>query len=128
MSKGVTHAHLGPIWYHLELSDILYSLNQFLALDFFWLFLQQDCSSCYDKKIVSWKRKSMWKWYNSRKTLPPLWLVLTFCMTFIHMSLLCYWLWCVWIFMSLVIGGVIYYFCVCKQGSIDYQVLPKLFT
>ena len=35
MIKGVTHAHLGPIWYHYEPSDISYSPNQFLALDFF---------------------------------------------------------------------------------------------
>ena len=34
--KGVTHAHLGPIWYHSEPSDIPYSPNQFLALDFFF--------------------------------------------------------------------------------------------
>ena len=26
---------LGPIWYHLEPSDVPYSPNQFLALDFF---------------------------------------------------------------------------------------------
>ena len=34
--KGsVTHAHLGQIWYHSEPSDVPYSPNQFLALDFF---------------------------------------------------------------------------------------------
>ena len=32
---GVTHAHLGAIWYHSEYSDVPYSPNQFLALDFF---------------------------------------------------------------------------------------------
>ena len=31
----VTHAHLGPIWYHSEPSDVPYSLNQFLGWDFF---------------------------------------------------------------------------------------------
>ena len=35
MIKGVTHAHLGPIWYHSEPSDVPYSLNQFLGWDFF---------------------------------------------------------------------------------------------
>ena len=35
MIKGVTHAHLGPIWYHSEPSDVPYSPNQFLDLDFF---------------------------------------------------------------------------------------------
>ena len=35
MIKGVTHAHLGPIWYHSEPSDIPYFPNQFLVLDFF---------------------------------------------------------------------------------------------
>ena len=33
MIKGVSH--LGPIWYHLEPSDVPYSPNQFLVLDFF---------------------------------------------------------------------------------------------
>ena len=33
--KGVTHAHLGPIWYHSEPSDVSYSPNQFLGWDFF---------------------------------------------------------------------------------------------
>ena len=28
MIKGVTHAHLGPIWYHSEPSDVPYSPNQ----------------------------------------------------------------------------------------------------
>ena len=35
MIKGVTHAHLGPIWYHSEPSDVPYSQNQFLDGDFF---------------------------------------------------------------------------------------------
>ena len=35
MIKGVTHAHLGPIWYHSEPLDIPYSPNQFLGWDFF---------------------------------------------------------------------------------------------
>ena len=35
MIKGVTHAHLGPIWYHSKPSDIPYSPNQFLGWDFF---------------------------------------------------------------------------------------------
>ena len=35
MVKGVTHAHLGPIWYHLKPLDVPYSPNQFLALEFF---------------------------------------------------------------------------------------------
>ena len=46
MIKGVTHAHLGLIWHHSEPSDVPYSPNQFLALDFFCHFLQQHCSSC----------------------------------------------------------------------------------
>ena len=35
MVKGITHAHLGPIWYHSEPSDVPYSPNQFLGWDFF---------------------------------------------------------------------------------------------
>ena len=45
MIKGVTYAHLGPIWYNSEPSDVPYSRNQFLELNFFCRFLQQDCSS-----------------------------------------------------------------------------------
>ena len=34
-----------PIRYHSEPSDVPYSPTQFLALDFFCCFLQQDCSN-----------------------------------------------------------------------------------
>ena len=47
MIKGVTHANLGPIWYHLEPSDVPYSPNQFLGWDFFCRFLQQDGSKLF---------------------------------------------------------------------------------
>ena len=40
----MTHEHLGPIWYHSEPSDVPYSPNQFLGLDFFCRFLQQTGS------------------------------------------------------------------------------------
>ena len=46
MIKGVTHAHLGPIWYHSEPSDVPYSPNHFLGWDFFCCFLQQIGSKC----------------------------------------------------------------------------------
>ena len=44
MIKGMAHAHLGPIWYHSEPSDVPYSPNQFFDWDFFakdglWYFL-----------------------------------------------------------------------------------------
>ena len=44
MSEGskylrVTHAHKGPIWNHLEPSDVTYSTNKFLGWDFFLTFL-----------------------------------------------------------------------------------------
>ena len=45
MIKLVTHAHLGPIWYHSETSDFPYCPNQFLALDFFCHFLEKDGSN-----------------------------------------------------------------------------------
>ena len=35
MIKPVTHALLGPIWYHLGPSDVHYSPKQFLGWDFF---------------------------------------------------------------------------------------------
>ena len=38
-------AHLGPIWYHKEPSNVPYSPNQFLGWDFFCRFLQQGSSS-----------------------------------------------------------------------------------
>ena len=50
--KGVTHAHLELIWYHSEPSDVPYSPNQFLALDFFCRFLQQHCSNAIPEKNV----------------------------------------------------------------------------
>ena len=56
MINGVTHAHLGPIWYHSELSDVLYSPNQFLGWDFFCRFLQQVSS----KTKVVWNPKIPW--------------------------------------------------------------------
>ena len=34
MIKGVTHVHVRPIWYHSEPSNVPYSQNQFLSLDF----------------------------------------------------------------------------------------------
>ena len=49
MINRVTHAQLGPIWYNSELSDVPYSPNQFLGLDFFCCFLQQTGS---DRKSV----------------------------------------------------------------------------
>ena len=44
MFKGVTHAHLEPIWYLSEPSDVPYLPNQFLGWDFFCRFLQQTDS------------------------------------------------------------------------------------
>ena len=41
MIKGVTHAHLGPIWFYSEPSDVPYAQNQFLGWDIFCRFLQQ---------------------------------------------------------------------------------------
>ena len=35
MIKGVTHAHLRPIWYYADPVDFPYSPNQFLGWDFF---------------------------------------------------------------------------------------------
>ena len=46
MIKGVTHFHLGPIWYHSEPSDVPYCPDQFLGWDFFYCFLQQTGSKC----------------------------------------------------------------------------------
>ena len=43
MIQGVTHGHLGPNWYHSEPPDVPYSLDQFLALDFFCHFLLLYC-------------------------------------------------------------------------------------
>ena len=37
--KAVTHAHLGPIWYHSKPSDVPYSPNQFLGWDLYCRFL-----------------------------------------------------------------------------------------
>ena len=53
MIKGVTHARLGPIWYHSEFPDAPYSPNQFLGWDFFCRFLQQTGSREPDWLIIS---------------------------------------------------------------------------
>ena len=50
MIMGVTDAHLEPIWYHSEPSDVPYSPNQFLGGDFFSCFLQQVSSKPYDNQ------------------------------------------------------------------------------
>ena len=50
MIKGVTHAHLWPIWYHSEPSCISYSPNQFLGWDFFWRFLKRGSSGVIKTK------------------------------------------------------------------------------
>ena len=44
MIKGVTNAHLRPIWCHSGPSDVPISPNQFLGQDFFCRFLQQTGS------------------------------------------------------------------------------------
>ena len=44
MIKGVTHANLGPIWYHSEPPDVPFPKNQFLGWYFLPL-LKQDVSS-----------------------------------------------------------------------------------
>ena len=45
MIKGVTHAHLGPIWDHTEPSDVPYFPSQFLNGAFFCHFLLQSGSN-----------------------------------------------------------------------------------
>ena len=57
MIKGVTHAHLVPIWYQSEPSDIHYSPNQFLGWDFFlpilparWLYPISQTKIFYNTK------------------------------------------------------------------------------
>ena len=44
MIKGVTRAHLGPIWYHSEHSDVPYSPKQTVH-ELFCRFLQQTGSN-----------------------------------------------------------------------------------
>ena len=43
--------HLGLIWYHSEPSDVPYSPNKFLALDFFCRFLHQDGSKILSLQV-----------------------------------------------------------------------------
>ena len=49
--RVVTHAHLGPIWYHSEHSDFQYSPNQYHGWEFFCRFLQQTGSSLFTATI-----------------------------------------------------------------------------
>ena len=48
MLKGVTHVHVGPIWYHSEPSDVPIAQTSFLVGTFFYRFLQQTSSSVDD--------------------------------------------------------------------------------
>ena len=54
MIKGVTHAHLGPIWYHSEPSDVPYSPNQFSWLGlFFAVFYRKMALSIVQSSNIS---------------------------------------------------------------------------
>ena len=48
MIKGVTHAHLGPIWYYSEPPDVPYSPNQFLGWE---LFAASYCKTALSVKL-----------------------------------------------------------------------------
>ena len=54
MIKGVTDAHLGPIWYHSEPSDVTYSPNQFLALGLFFAVFYSNTAlgHCFKHSLV----------------------------------------------------------------------------
>ena len=58
MVKGITHVHLGPIWYHSEPSDVLYSPNQFLGWDFFAVSYSKTTLNSMHSLVVSFK---LWK-------------------------------------------------------------------
>ena len=53
MIKEVTHAHLGPIWYHSEPSDVHYFPNQFLDRDFF--------ATSYSKAALDFASKTVFR-------------------------------------------------------------------
>ena len=57
MIEGVTHAHLGPIWYHSEPLNVPYSQNLPRPISWFGLFLKQNDSSPldYSKKQTGYK-------------------------------------------------------------------------
>ena len=62
MIEGITHDHLGPIWYHSKPSDVPYFQNQFLGWDFFCCFLQQGSS-----KILSFPLLHCWIVYSESR-------------------------------------------------------------
>ena len=52
-AKLIRNEHdLGSIWYHSDPSDVPYSPNQFLSLDFFCRFLQQEKTGKIKKTFV----------------------------------------------------------------------------
>ena len=55
MIKGVTHTHLGSIWYHSEPSDVPYSPNQFLGWDFFATFYSKTALVIVKKLATKWE-------------------------------------------------------------------------
>jgi hypothetical protein len=61
MIKGVIHAHLGPIWYYSEPSDIPNSPNPYLGWEFFCRLLQQggssSCSKLFHFFFITYKKK-----------------------------------------------------------------------
>ena len=65
MIKGVSHAHLGPIWYHSEPSEVPYFLNQFLGRDFFLPFLTANWLYGLKKYCFIMKKESIHSKNNS---------------------------------------------------------------
>ena len=56
MIKGVTHAHLGPIWYYSEASEVPYSPNQFLH----WYFFAASYSKTALEQIDNKGKQKVW--------------------------------------------------------------------
>ena len=57
MIKGITHAHLGPFWYHSEPSDVPYSENLLRPISWFGLFLQQNDSNTNSEMVPHCPKK-----------------------------------------------------------------------
>ena len=54
MSMGVTHAHLGTIWYHSKPSDVPYPPNKFLGWDFSFVVSYSKPALTVDSLLISY--------------------------------------------------------------------------
>ena len=89
LNKGVTHAHLRPIWYHSEPFDVPFSPNQYLSGHelFSSISYSKPALRAYCRKVYTVNRGKHMTWHDlleENRFIPRAW----------YLSLLVNW--CVW--------------------------------